>query len=121
MSLCNLCPDAGYCCRGLVLTSDNKEDITAADGTLLFSEAEGVRAVNDYMVRHDLPFQPVEIERDYRVDGKRYVSWTLNCPKLGRDGRCTIYEKRPEHCRNFEASTKTPSCVFYKAKSIGGI
>ena len=35
MSLCNLCPDPGYCCRGLVLTSDKKGDVTAKDGTLV--------------------------------------------------------------------------------------
>ena len=39
-----------------------------------------------------------------------------------RDGRCGAYEDRPENCRNFEASTtKTPTCVFYKVKSIGGV
>lgn len=122
MSLCNLCPDPGYCCRGLVLTSDKKGDVTAKDGTLVFPAEEGIWAVHEYIERNKMPFQPVDIERSYRIDGKKYNSWTLNCPKLQRDGRCGAYEDRPENCRNFEASTtKTPTCVFYKVKSIGGI
>ncbi len=121
MSLCNICPDPGHCCRGLVLTSDEKTDVTTANGTLLYPAEEGVWAVHAYMVKHDMPFQPVEIEKTYRIKGKLYNSWTLNCPALGRDGRCGMYERRPENCRNFEANTKTEGCVFHKMKTLPGI
>jgi Fe-S-cluster containining protein len=38
------------------------------------------------------------------------VSISHRCPKLGENGRCTIYENRPKICRNYVC--KFPQCKF---------
>lgn len=94
MSLCSICPKPGMCCQNFPL-SKNGEQLT-------FWEDTAFEDAIDFLRKHDLPFDPHEVSGTYTTeDGRRYVTLRYNCPKLGPDGRCTIYATRPALCRNF--------------------
>ena len=91
MSLCQVCPEPGHCCREIVLYEDG--------GFVPFKykrETWQADAAAD-MERQDFPFVPVTIEEDL---GDGMVSVKFTCPKL-LDGRCMIYASRPQLCRDY--------------------
>ena len=107
MSICDSCRDPGACCREFMLSRKFRP------GTPIEEVAKLTREGSDGWER--LPFVPLhEVGQDpEKKDEDEYVNWTFNCPKLGKDGRCTIYESRPEVCRNYEPKS-TILCVEFE-------
>ncbi len=60
------------------------------------------------------PFKVVEEERGVH-DGKPFYAYLFGCPELKADGRCGIYRKRPQVCRDFKAGSG-PLCVMHEEK-----
>jgi Fe-S-cluster containining protein len=67
------------------------------------------------MEQMGLPFLPLEIDDD-ELDfddelGQAIVAVAMSCPKLGPTGLCTIYETRPQLCRDYVPESDE-LCVF---------
>lgn len=87
--LCSICPVPGACCKGFMLFIGH-EPVIEDDAELVLEE-------------NKLPF---------KVQGfDEHGQLLFSCPRLGEDGRCTIYEERPDLCRSF-VPTSSPLCKF---------
>ena len=98
-SLCDDCTAPGRCCRsfGITLWAG-----TAEDAAEIFAD----RGYPFAVVAYDGPYTDEESRRDYgRV--------TCECPHVV-EGRCAIYDHRPQVCRNFEP-TSDRLCVFHRS------
>ena len=95
MSLCDTCHSPGHCCRDMNLYGNGLEDPDML-------EHEAVEILNAM----DLPFVP------YGRDNQGALRFM--CPHLTNEGRCGVYENRPDTCRNFEPASG-PLCVYYEA------
>lgn len=99
MSLCSICPRPGVCCEYFTLVASFWEDDTPEE----IQKQVGV----DH-------FHPVRMGSNVHLDpetGKRYGYWMFTCSKL-KDGRCSIYDKRPSTCREFVPTTGNGLCAF---------
>lgn len=96
--LCETCLAPGHCCRSVFLNGGSAD--SRIDAPMSFERAEHLA------MRYGLPFRPSE----QQADG----SWLWSCPALGEDGRCTIYEHRPQLCRDYAAGSDR-LCVHYVA------
>ena len=101
MSLCDTCKAPGACCRSLTLQGGIGQDHERFH--LGMTEEESVALLDHY----DLPFVPYGMSDDGQV--------LFTCPELDNDGRCKIYDRRPQVCRDFEPSS-SPLCVHYSPK-----
>jgi len=105
--LCETCIDPGHCCRDLHLTGGSVVDPTdRADVPMSFEAAE------HFAMRSRLPFRPFRQHED--------GTWRWWCTALGPDGRCTVYETRPQLCRDYRAGSDG-LCVHYWPDSAGGL
>lgn len=107
MSVCDTCPKPGACCKRLRLHGQN--------GVITFWKEDGLEAVQHFLDTNGLPFAPIEIvaeEKDEPMQ-QTYVEYVFSCPKLGLDGRCTIYADRPQLCRDYQPGSDQ-LCVLYK-------
>jgi len=96
MSLCNICPDPGRCCREINISrKSNGESLGKFDTA---TEANISMAVNN------LPF--------VAIPEKTGSHFMFSCPMLSGNGRCSIYEHRPKLCREYETASDG-LCVFY--------
>jgi Fe-S-cluster containining protein len=108
MALCSLCPEPGHCCKKFALSLGG------------YSKREDwVGQARQELRDRGLPFQPLTIQRDYAVEDQNSpdfrserVTLYFYCPKLSKDGRCTIYPFRPDVCRVFVPASDT-LCVFH--------
>ena len=65
-----------------------------------FSLHEGVRITQGrFIVDKKIPIRVINTRLG------RYVIVYSKCQELAEDGKCSIYDQRPEMCRNFVAST----------------
>lgn len=107
MSLCDTCIKPGACCRGLGLHN--------SEGSLFFETPLHALVA---MASYGLPFLPVDswydhyAQADWWADNKARI-FTYNCPALDADGRCSIYENRPQLCRDYQPGSD-PLCVMHK-------
>jgi Fe-S-cluster containining protein len=69
-----------------------------------------------------LDFKATSINQKFHDDetGKVYVSVHYDCPNLTPDGRCGIYETRPNLCRIFVPGTD-PLCVFGRTPFVNAV
>ena len=103
--LCNACIAPGHCCRAMHLTGSVGPD--RIDSALSHEAAEHMA------LRAGLPFRPL-IQRE--ADGQ----WLWWCPALDdRTGRCTIYDDRPQLCRDYAAGSDA-LCVHFVARDDDG-
>lgn len=102
MSACDRCFQPGACCKGFHLTG--------VSGWM----DEGRDVVEARARESLLPFHAVAPATVYNdpESGKDYQTWTWNCPKVSADGRCTIYDTRPDLCRNY-APASDGLCVHF--------
>lgn len=99
MSLCDTCISPGRCCKDLHLTGgayDNRAEVPRS-----FEAAE------HWAMREGLPFRPLRMDIHHGQ-----LSWRWWCPALTSEGRCSIYENRPQLCKSFVAGSD-PLCVHY--------
>lgn len=101
-SLCDTCKSPGYCCRRIHLYGGGIEDPSLLD-----------EDVADKLAEYEEWEESNGNEFPFVVFGRgESGSVLVTCPKLGNDGRCTIYERRPTLCRNYEPKSDT-LCVHY--------
>lgn len=101
--LCDVCISPGACCRKVYLSGGPKDDPTRQiDAPMSFERAEHLA------LGYGLPFRPSEQLPDGR--------WSWSCTALGGDGRCTIYETRPQLCRLY-APGQDRLCVHFVPRS----
>jgi Fe-S-cluster containining protein len=87
--LCETCIAPGNCCKRVNLSGGS--GMNQIDAPMSFERAEHMA------MRYGLPFRPAEQETD--------GTWRWWCPALARDGRCSIYETRPQLCRDYRAGS----------------
>lgn len=106
-SLCDTCSDPGHCCRAMPINHGFRRDWRRAD-------------VRQWMVDNNMPFEPLrwapagtwpEYQAGLAAD---QTIWLFSCPKLGADGRCTIYDARPRTCQIYEPGMDE-MCVHYRS------
>lgn len=115
MSLCDSCFAPGACCKGFVLRDSDGDPAT-------FWVADGIKAPSDWLASgdHPLPFVPMRASEVFTDPdtGHDYQSWLYECTKVTRDGRCSIYDTRPQLCRSFEPASGG-LCVHYRGAESG--
>ena len=95
--LCETCISPGACCDDLYLMGDDGQ--RKVDTPMSFERAEHVA------MSHGLPFRPLR----QMPNGE----WRWWCSALDRStGRCTVYENRPQLCRDYVAGSD-PLCVHH--------
>lgn len=104
--ICARCVEPGHCCKRFNLSGSENHPATFWD-----DEAPAVR--------EGLPFVPLERWGQWTVEygpdtGRTYSSWMWRCTALGEDGRCTIYDDRPDLCRRYEP-LEDGLCVMAKS------
>lgn len=97
MSLCDTCAVPGRCCLKVYLTGGQDGDRISQP--MSFERAEHMA------LRHRLPFRPA-----HQIEDGSWVWW---CTNLGRDGRCTDYENRPQLCRDYKPGSDE-LCVHHE-------
>lgn len=95
--ICARCVSPGHCCTGFNLSDKDGNART-------FWDDETPQLPEGY------PFKPVERLGQWTVEygpdtGKTYSAWRFACTKLSADGKCTIYDERPDLCRRYEPLT----------------
>lgn len=103
-SLCDTCRDPGACCRSFRLYDD-------AGMPRLFPPNEP-DLIEQFLAYYELPFEPQAAERVVGISGEVGIQYRFSCSALTCEGRCSIYAKRPEICRRFEAGS-SPLCVHH--------
>jgi Fe-S-cluster containining protein len=111
VSLCDTCRQPGHCCNGF--------NLSGTDGALVFWDDDE----RGPLIDEAFPFLPVQRWHQWTVEGgpevgRTYSAWLWRCTKLGSDGRCTIYETRPQLCRDYEAGSDR-LCIEYVPKFKG--
>jgi Fe-S-cluster containining protein len=120
-SACDTCRSPGACCRSFQLNREwppgTTRDQVIAD---LASGRDAFTGEVDWTP--DLPFEPIRESSFYAVSSNdeepASTRWSFSCPKLGDDGRCTIYEERPELCRSYVAESD-PMCAEFNGPWSG--
>lgn len=111
MSSCDQCPRPGACCVAFPLSLPLPRAYAEAK-----QRWEDWQAANNSSWPFEL-LRPLEdsAQREWRqhLGAGDEVIWRFTCPKLGADGRCTIYAERPQPCRDFEPLSDS-LCVLYK-------
>ncbi len=106
--LCDRCFQPGACCKGFYL------------GDTTFWVDEGKKPVRKWLDEKDLTyFLPSYRSQIYTDEnGREYAAWNFNCTALQPDGRCGIYRKRPDVCRNFKEASGTLCVHFQGAEGV---
>jgi len=104
-TLCSICPEPGACCKLFDTSATYWNDAQQEEVDRYMAEQFGT-----------LPWRAVRpgSESWKNDEGREYSFWLFTCPKLSKEGRCTIYESRPKGCRNFVPASHS-ICVFHKA------
>src|ERR1035437_2842273 len=94
---CDDCKERGRCCKEFKL-SDSDAPPWA------FTTKDSKKTVENRLKKAHLPFVPARKHKHY---------WWFSCPKIGSDGKCTIYPERPKVCRDFKVGGNV-LCYHYK-------
>lgn len=98
-SACDTCRAPGACCHAFSLSGGGPH----AHGAYTFWDTDDVE---EQLQMRGLPFYPLNKLETYQHPddpvGKTYSIYMYGCRKLGKDGRCTDYENRPQLCRDYQ-------------------
>lgn len=110
MSLCDKCFDPGRCCKLMNLSQKSGDALTVWTDIDIPAQA----------IEHGLPFEPVAKLGEWTDEktGRPYAEFHWRCTKLLPNGRCGIYEDRPNLCRSFEPLTDQ-LCVHWNGAETG--
>lgn len=108
MSLCDTCHSPGNCCKKMWLRG-------GLNGVLGDPEATDLDIVDELdRIRADIFGDGVDWVFPFILFGRDDLGYPqYMCPELGDDGRCKVYDKRPDVCRNYEPASDR-LCVYYK-------
>lgn len=104
MSLCSICPEPGRCCKQFCLPSAPS-----------FWEKSWREDAQKWLDENELPYAPHSRSQHACTDpetGDEYVLVWFGCNHVTPDGRCGIYETRPDTCRIFVPASD-PLCAFH--------
>lgn len=105
MSLCDKCYAPGQCCKNIrVYGGPNGEMVFWLDEPI-GPQLQKYRGLPVYDEPNGLiPFEIGKVLERWvdEKSGRPYGTISFQCPQLGDDGRCTIYESRPWLCWHFE-------------------
>ena len=108
MSACDTCTKPGACCQDFVLSGRG--------GAFMFSEDNWRIEGDNLMEKHELPFIPLRIDtKSPKADREGMVGVRFSCTQVTPEGRCGIYDARPQLCRDYEAGSDK-LCVMYVPK-----
>lgn len=99
MSMCDTCLEPGRCCKRIFLSGGLDPHFLQLP--MSYERAEHAALASG------LPFVPGQQLPDGR--------WQWSCYQLQADGRCGIYENRPQLCRDYKPGSD-PLCVHYWEK-----
>lgn len=105
---CDRCIDPGHCCKAFPLSFTMPPSACADE---LTAELDRRLRMDDIPERPafvgDNPFKALRRvpPQNYEPDDGQTVSWLFQCTALQADGRCGIYERRPDFCRIYEPGT----------------
>jgi len=106
MSACDTCTKPGACCHDFALNGRS--------GGLRFDADNWQIEAENRMEQYGMPFIPlrVDMEKIDPVKEAGFVGVRFTCPKVTPEGRCSIYETRPQLCRDYKAGSDK-LCVMY--------
>ena len=104
MSACDTCIKPGACCHDFALNG--------RDGGLYFNEGNWQVEAEEKMAFYGMPFKPLRVDPMFQDAHPGLVSLRFTCPKVTPEGRCSIYETRPQLCRDYAAGSDK-LCVMY--------
>lgn len=101
-AICARCIEPGHCCKRFHLSTGKAADPNFWEPFTCWDHLEARHSVEH--------FKPVErigqwTAEDGLEGGRTYSAWAWSCTALGADGRCTIYNDRPDLCRRYEPLT----------------
>lgn len=102
---CDVCPKPGSCCQDLHLSTENGSLLS-----LWVDEGGSRLKALVMMAERGLPFLPNEGELG-EVDGRKFAYFSVSCPELQGDGRCGIYQHRPQLCHDYKPG-QDALCVY---------
>lgn len=103
MALCGICPEPGHCCKDFILEG--------AIGVITFWADSWREDAEQYLRENNLPYRVHRAEGSYwTASFQEFTRVRFSCEHLS-NGRCGIYERRPEICRKFLPGSST-LCVF---------
>lgn len=111
-SLCDSCSKPGACCNDMVLFGARWPGTAWADSW----REDALGHIDNAIPGH--PFIPLRLEivegdcRDPAAGDRDYGKVHWACTKLTPEGRCGIYEDRPQLCRDYAAGSDR-LCVMY--------
>lgn len=91
MSICDQCRSPGSCCSAFVLNLRFRRDNWYDDA---------ISEMRRHGITHFVPVRP-SLGSEY-FDGSYLIRVVFDCTLVGKDGRCTNYENRPDACRAYE-------------------
>lgn len=109
LPMCEVCSDPGKCCRRLHLDGPRDLYFWKYLGTPLYALVKMAEMWLPF-----LPIEPLEYEVEPSEGGAKQQarSFFYSCVELRPNGRCGIYEDRPQLCRDFEPGSN-PLCVYH--------
>lgn len=111
---CDGCPDMGRCCRLFTLSALFPPEATRDD--VRRHLRAGTRPRHPRAPLEPLPFEPVRPNVYYARRGAKEpeeVKWSVTCPLLTPEGRCSSYDERPRPCRDYEPG-RDPMCAKFE-------
>ena len=107
--LCSICPEPGACCRRFCLPSHDEDPVIPETFWKDSMFEDGQKVLTDA----GLPFKVGGIEEEIQSKEGALVTLWYYCPKVTSEGRCFIYENRPECCSSYQPMTDN-LCVFWR-------
>jgi Fe-S-cluster containining protein len=107
---CDTCSKPGACCNDFFLNGRS--------GALRFSKEGWEWRAAEHMDMLQMPFIPLRIVPNDEGDERDTAAVRFTCPKVTPEGRCSIYETRPQLCRDY-APGQDRLCVMYVPQSDG--
>lgn len=104
---CDRCIDPGHCCKAFPLSFTVPPSATADEMTTELNRRLRMSFEGKPAFVGDNPFKALRRvpPQNYEPDDGQTVSWLFQCTALQADGRCGIYERRPDFCRIYEPGT----------------
>lgn len=106
---CDICPVPGQCCKNFPLNIG-----TFWEGG--DEEAAAKKRISDWTGVDHVEVSSKERFYDEFGSGLPYVFFKWRCTKLSPRGRCTIYDSRPDFCRDYPPGYDA-MCVFFPPPS----
>src|SRR5689334_12410170 len=106
---CDRCVAPGTCCKSFELSKE-------------FAIGQTPESLKKWLEENNFPFTPLIRSNIYCTSENSHIAnsavhwvekWRFACTKLGEDGRCTIYEDRPDLCKKYTAGCDT-MCIHMR-------